>query len=307
MMLIKLGLSKTPFNLDYSLSCGQAFRWQKHNEWWIGVVGQAVLKLRQSDGTFVFNGSADNLDGGFVRRYFRLDDDLGEIYSQIAKDKHVREAVNRFYGLRLLRQEPWECLISYICATYKSIPAIKQMIYSLSRRCGKPTDLEGTRFYGFPQPQALANASVRELRLCKLGYRAESVRETARLVDKGGFDLESLRFMPYAEAKNALLSLPGVGPKVADCVLLFSLDKLEAFPIDVWMKRIMLECYSRYFEPSFVVKVESKAGLSPAEYQALYVVGRRVFGEYLGYAQEYLYHYRRCQELKGKGDSVLGG
>ena len=306
-MLIKLDLSKTPFSLDNTLSCGQAFRWQKHNEWWTGVVGQAVLKLRQSNGTFVFKGSADNLDGRFVRRYFRLDDDLDEIYSQIAKDKHVRVAVDRFYGLRLLRQEPWECLISYICATYKSIPAIKQMIYSLSRRFGKPIDFEGTRFYGFPQPQALANASVRELRLCKLGYRAESVRKAARLVNRGDYDLESLKGVSYTEAKRRLLSLPGVGPKVADCVLLFSLDKLEACPIDVWMKRIMLECYSQYFEPSFVDKVKSKRGLSPGEYQTLCDVGRRVFGKYLGYAQEYLYHYRRCQELKSKGDSVSGG
>ena len=305
-MLIKLDLSKTPFNLDYTLSCGQTFRWQ-HDEWWVGVVGQAVLKLQQKGGTLKFEGSADNLNSEFVKRYFRLDDDLNKIYSQIAKDKHVREAVDRFRGLRLLRQEPWECLISYICATHTSIPAIKQMIYELSRRFGRSIAFEGEVFFGFPRPQALAEASVGELRLCKLGYRAESVGETARLVGKGGFDLESLRRMPYAEAKKALMSLPGVGPKVADCVLLFSLDKLEAFPIDVWMKRIMLDFYAGYFDPSFVNRVKCKAGLSLGEYRAIYDVGRRVFGDYLGYAQEYLYHFKRCQELNGKGVSVSGG
>jgi N-glycosylase/DNA lyase len=303
-MLIKLDLQKTPFNLDYTLSCGQTFRWQRHDEWWTGIIGQAVLKLRQTCGRLAFEGSDDNLDSEFVKRYFRLDDDLNEIYSRIAKDKYVKEAVNQFRGLRLLRQEPWECLISYICATHSNIPAIKQMIRGLSRRFGKSIDFEGETFYGFPQPRALAKASVGELRLCRLGYRAESVRETARLIDEGGFDLESLRRMPYAEAKKELMSLPGVGPKVADCVLLFSLDKLEAFPIDVWMKRIMLSFYAEHFEPDFVDRVRHRAGLSLGEYRAIYDVGRRVFGNYLGYAQEYLYHFRRCQELNGKADSV---
>ena len=306
-MQIQLDLSKTPFNLDYTLSCGQTFRWEKRGEWWIGVVGQAVLKLRQSGGTLFLEGSPDDLHRRFVSRYFRLDDDLCGIYSALAKDKHVREAVERFLGLRLLRQQPWECLISYICATYKNIPAIKQMIYNISRKFGEPIKFEGALFSGFPRPQALARASLRDLRLCRLGYRAESVRETARLVDTGGFDLESLRDLPYVDAKMMLLSLPGVGPKVADCVLLFSLDKLEAFPIDTWMKRIMLEWYYEYFEPGFVDRVNSKGSLSRREYQIMYAVGTRVFGQFLGYAQEYLYHYRRCQALQGKGDSLSRG
>ena len=306
-MQIQLDLSKTPFNLDYTLSCGQTFRWKKRGEWWIGVVGQAVLKLRQSGGTLFFEGSSDDLDRRFVGRYFRLDDDLCSVYSALMRDTHVREAVKQFHGLRLLRQQPWECLISYICATYKNIPAIKQMICNVSRKFGERIEFEGAQFYGFPQPQALARASLRDLRLCKLGYRAESVRETARLVDTGDFDLESLRDLPYVDAKRMLLSLPGVGPKVADCVLLFSLDKLEAFPVDIWMRRIMLEWYSEYFEPSFVDRVKPKGSISRWEYQILYAVGRRVFGEFLGYAQEYLYHYRRCQALQGKGDSLSCG
>jgi N-glycosylase/DNA lyase len=306
-MQIQLDLSKTPFNVDYTLSCGQTFRWEKRGEGWIGVVGQAVLKLRESDDTLFFEGSSDDLDRRFMRRYFRLDDDLCRIYSALTKDKHVREAVKQFPGLRLLRQQPWECLISYICAAYKNIPAIKQMICNISSKFGEPIEFEGAQFYGFPQPQALARANLRDLRLCKLGYRAAGVRETARLVDTGDFDLESLRDLPYVDAKRMLLSLPGVGPKVADCVLLFSLDKLEAFPIDTWMKRIMLEWYSEYFEPSFVDRAKSKTSLSRGEYQIMYAVGRRVFGEFLGYAQEYLYHYRRCQALQGKGDSLSRG
>ncbi len=296
-MQIKLDLSKTPFSLDYTLSCGQTFRWEKRDEWWIGVVGQTVLKLRQNGGALLFEGSSDDADAEFVSQYFRLDDDLRSVYSALVRDKYAREAVKQFRGLRLLRQKPWECLVSYICATYSNIPAIKQMIGNISRKFGELIEFEGVRFCGFPQPEALARASLRDLRLCKLGYRAERVRETARLIDRGDFDLEALRDLSYVDAKKMLLSLPGVGSKVADCVLLFSLDKLEAFPIDVWMKRIMLESYSGYFEPGFVDRVKGKRSLSQRDYQIMYAVGRRVFGEFLGYAQEYLYHYRRCQAL----------
>jgi N-glycosylase/DNA lyase len=296
MMQIQLDLSKTPFNLDYTLSCGQTFRWEKQDDWWTGVVGQTALKLRQVGGTLSFESSGD-LDSEFVSRYLRLDDDLCRVYSALDKDKFVGEAVTRFSGLRLLRQQPWECLVSYICATYKNIPAIKQMIGNISEKFGERIEFEGAPFYGFPQPEALAHAGLRDLRLCKLGFRAERVRETARLIVRGDFDLESLRDLAYADAKKMLLSLPGVGLKVADCVLLFSLDKLEAFPIDVWMKRIMLESYSEYFEPGFVDRVKGRRRLSPREYEVVYAVGRRVFGEFLGYAQEYLYHSRRCQAL----------
>jgi N-glycosylase/DNA lyase len=296
-MRIRLDLSKTPFNLEHTLSCGQTFRWEKHGEWWLGVVGQTVLKMRQSEYSLLFEGSSNDLDPEVASRYFRLDDDLCSIYSALMKDKHVREAVKQFHGLRLLRQQPWECLISYICATHTNIPSIKQMISNISRKFGEPIEFRGALFHGFPQPYALAHAGIRDLRVCRLGYRAERVRATAGLIDNGDFDLGSLRDLSYVDAKKALLSLPGVGSKVADCVLLFSLDKLEAFPIDVWMKRIMLEWYSEYFEPDFVDKVKSKRGLSQQEYQVLYAVGRRIFGEFLGYAQEYLYHYKRCQAV----------
>jgi len=295
-MQIQLDLTKTPFSLDHTLSCGQTFRWEKQGDAWIGIVGQTALRVRQKNGVLEFRASfSENVKTEFVSSYFRLDDDLPKIYSRIMKDKYVHEAVKQFYGLRLIRQEPWECLISYICATYKNIPAIKQMIASLSRRFGSSLMFEGRRLHGFPEPKALADASLHELRRCELGYRAVSVRATARLIDKGDFDVESLKTMPYKEGKKMLMTLPGVGPKVADCVLLFSLDKLEAFPIDVWMKRILLKHYSQCFESRFVKKTKSKRSFTPRQYQFLYDFGRQYFGEYVGYAQEYLYHYERYQ------------
>ena len=294
-MKILLDSERTPFNLNHTLSCGQTFRWQKRSDWWFGIVGEKILMTRQVDDLLQFRIHPKNVNTDFVTSYFRLDDDLPTIYSKIIKDKHVREAVENFRGLRLLRQEPWECLISYLCATNKNIPAIKDMINNVCRRFGKRLKFNRETFFTFPKPEDLAKASIKELKMCKLGFRAERVRQTAKLVNEGAFDLGALEKMSCEEAKEELLTLPGVGPKVADCVLLFSLDKLEAFPIDVWMKRIILENYSTHFERSFGQKVAMKKSITPREYGIINSFGRKYFGEFVGYAQEYLYHLKRCK------------
>jgi len=292
---IKLDLAKTPFNLDYTLSCGQVFRWERHGNWWHGVARETLVKMRQTGEALCFQSYPEEIDLTFLWSYFRLDDDLPHIYSKIRKDRYVKEAVKSFHGLRLMRQDPWECLISYICATNKNIPAIKDMISNMCMHFGKKIQAEDEEFYMFPKPEDLAEASLKELRLCKLGLRAERVKATSKLVSSGAFDSEALKLLPYEKAKKELMTLPGVGSKVADCVLLFSLDKLEAFPIDVWMKRIMLEYYANHFEPLFVEKAKAEKSISPREYETINLFGRKYFGEYVGYAQEYLFHFRRCQ------------
>ncbi len=298
-MLVEFDAARTPFNLGFTLSCGQVFRWEQKGKWWVGAVGQNALKvLQRNEAAVEFVASAGDVGAGFLRWYFRLDDDLPQIYRRICKDRFVREGVERFCGLRLLRQEPWECLASYICATFKNIPSIKRMVNALSERFGSVIMFEGQEFYGFPDCHDLAGASLGDLRKCGLGYRARYLRDTARIVDCGEFDLEGLRELPYESAKKELMSLPGVGPKVADCVLLFSLDKLEAFPVDVWMKRMVLARYSEHFEPEFVRKLKTGSGLSDREYRAVYEFGRGYFGEFVGYAQEYLYHFERCRERR---------
>jgi len=294
-MEIRLDQLKTPFSLDFTLQCGQAFRWNKIGEWWYGVVRQNVLKVRQNQSVLEFQAHPEKLNSKFLENYFRLDDNLPEIYSLIVKDEHIKAAVERFKGLRLLRQEPWECLISYICATYKNIPAIKDMIQNVSKRFGKRLLFDGLEFYTFPKPRDIANASIEELKACKLGFRAERVLEVSRKVNAREFDLEALRELSYKEAKDMLMKLSGVGPKVADCVLLFSLDKLEAFPIDVWMKRIVMEYYADHFDSSFVKKVSSKNSLTCGEYKRIGLFGRKYFGKFVGYAQEYLYYFERCK------------
>lgn len=292
---IKLDLNKTPFNLDCTLSCGQVFRWEKQGDWWQSALGDSFAKVRQKADALQFEVMPEgSVDEAFLLNYFGLDDDLPAIYSKIAKDRFVRAAVKKFYGLRLIRQEPWECLISYICATNKNIPAIKNMIANLCKRFGKKIAPEDSQVYTFPTAQNLAEASLNDLRLCKLGFRAERVKATSKLVSKGAFNLEAIKNLPYPEAKTELMTLPGVGPKVADCVLLFGFGKLEAFPIDVWMKRIILEFYAGHFEPAFVSKARESKAPSPKEYRMISLFGRQYFGVYVGYAQEYLYHFRRC-------------
>jgi N-glycosylase/DNA lyase len=285
---IKLS-SKRPFNLDFTLCCGQTFRWDKHGDWWYGVVGQEAFKIRQECGALEFEGVNER----FVWNYFRLQDDLPRILSDINKDENVQVAIGEFRGLRILRQEPWECLISYICATYKSIAAIRSMLANLSRRFGEEIHLENQSFLGFPKPERLAKTELQELAACGLGYRAKYVLKTANLICDGTLDLEGLKKRSYAKAKRELMNLPGVGPKVADCVLLFSLEELEAFPVDVWIKRTVLEYYGQHFSSEFVKKISTQGSLSTSAYERLSSFGREYFGKYAGYAQEYLYHYER--------------
>jgi N-glycosylase/DNA lyase len=295
-MEIKLDRSKVPFSLEHTLNCGQLFRWEKLGDWWYGVVADRVIKIKQSGERLFFQVFPETVNQGFIENYLRLDDNLPSIMSEISKDEHMRKAIRLFCGLRISRQEPWECLISYICATYKNIPAIKKMINNISQRFGKKLTFDGYDFHTFPKPSDLAQACPKHLRSCGLGFRAERVLETAKIIDSGEFSLESLKRLDYHVAKRELLVLPGVGPKVADCVLLFSLEKLEAFPIDVWMKRAATNLYASHFDSSFIKRVTSKGSITPKEYGIISSFGREYFGRYAGYAQEYLFHLLRKQQ-----------
>ena len=284
-----MGFCDAPFWLDVTLCCGQVFRWDKLGEWWYGVAQDRVFKVRQVGGKFEYA----NVDAKFVENYFSLDEDLQKIVDSINKDAHIRKAVKEYWGLRLIKQDPWECLISYICATYKNIAAIKHMLNNLSRKFGKKVKFEDFNFYTFPTCQKLAKATEADLMDCGLGYRAKYLLDTSRRICQGNFNLESLRKLPYVEAKKALMEFPGVGAKVADCVLLFSLGKPEAFPVDIWVKRVMLNHYGDMLPQDLVKKLAARQSLGSGDYEKLNAFGRSYFGEYAGYAQEYLYHYER--------------
>jgi N-glycosylase/DNA lyase len=279
------------FDLDFSLCCGQVFRWRKIGGWWFGVVGDQILKIRQRGCEMECEGA----DEAFVQRYFALDVDLAEVSRCIAKDSQIKAALKRYEGLRLVRQEPWTCLIGFICSIQKNIPAIEQMLTKMSAKFGEKKVFDGKEFYLFPSVERLALASENGLRECGLGFRAKYVLATAKKIHDKKIDLEALKAMPYLEARKVLLDFQGVGLKVADCVLLFSLEKLESFPVDVWVKRVILNHYADKLPTELVKKMQSRPTLTNGEYQKIGDWARGYFGGYAGYAQEYLYHYERTQ------------
>jgi N-glycosylase/DNA lyase len=280
-----------PFDLDFSLCCGQVFRWQKLDGWWYGVVGDKIVKIRQCGCELEFEGA----DERFVHHYFRLDDDLAEIARCVDRDKDIHAALKQYAGLRLVRQEPWNCLIGFICSIQKNIPAIENMLLQMSTRFGEEREFDGKTFYLFPTAERLALASDTSLRECSLGFRAKYVKATAQKIVDENIDLEVLRKMPNVEAREKLLEFMGVGLKVADCVLLFSLDKTEAFPVDVWVKRVILNHYCDKLAPELLKRLQSRSTLTNGEYLKIGDFARSYFGAYAGYAQEYLYHYERTQ------------
>ena len=293
-----------PFELASSVLSGQSHRWTKDGQagaetgegWHWGVVCGNLIKIRPSE-----NGPSDCPQGvelrcspdsnhkhlqALVRSYFRLDDDIDEVYRDISNDPRVEAMVRRYRGLRLLRVNPWECLISFICSANSNLPRIHSNMESMSEHFGEPLTLDGHTRYTFPTPERLAAAGEAALRTLGLGFRAPYVAGAARAVAAGDLDLEVLRTTAYDEAKERLMELRGVGSKIADCVLLHSLDKLEAFPIDVWVRRALAEWYF--------------PGKKPPPDRVMLEWARDRFGAYAGYAELYLFHGRR---LRGRGDA----
>ncbi len=269
-----------PLDLDETLTSGQAFRWRKEGDVWVGAVGAHKLSLKVAGGRLDVETSAPP-DGG--ARYLRLDDDLAEIHRALEADPRLRPLLAEHRGLRLLRQEPWECAASFICSAWKSIPAIERAVEALCRRLGPVLE---DRIHGFPTPESMAAASPATLRACGLGYRARLLREAARQV-AGGFSLD-LAPLPTGEARKRIRELYGVGPKVGDCILLFSMDHLEIFPVDVWAARALAEFYGDLL-PRKVRRAALDGEITGPVYRALSGFAMERFGQNAGYAQQVIY------------------
>lgn len=308
-MEFKLNLSNVPFDLGHTLDSGQAFRWTQKGEWWAGVLPGGAIKVKKEEESLVCVASDEGLAPQLVHEYFRLDDSLERIYSKIRKDRQVTEAIQRFYGLRLMNQDVWECLISFVVATNANIPRIKLMVSNLCERFGDKGTFEGSPYSLFPTAASLAEASVEELKGCGLGYRARFVKSVAEKVSLGGVDLDELRLLDYDRARDVLIerllgekTLLGIGRKAADCVLLFSCGKDSSFPIDVWMARVLSRYYPDLFDKELVGRLDShlsKSGkLSGGAYDRISSSMRDYFGEYAGYAQQYLFHDARKSKLQ---------
>lgn len=251
--------------LDPTLGCGQAHRWKREDGIWKGVVKGNVIELTQTENGFEFKGC----DKDLILDYFRHEDDLPSIMNEISeKDEFVADLALRCPGMRILRQDPWECTATYILATNANVKRIGNMVESVCSTFG--TDMGEA--YSFPSPEQILDRSdcIGE---CRLGYRAERFIGFAGMIDEGEFDLNALKELDYGECVTELKKIPGVGPKVADCVALFAFDHLESFPVDARISRIMKDVYGIEGNNDKIAET-----------------GRKMFGRYAGYAQELLYH-----------------
>ena len=273
------------YDLAATLGCGQAFRWEMRHARWRGVVGSCSLELWQQEGKIFARSAAPQTNWAWLANYLQVDVDLAAILATFPKDAPMQYAAAACRGLRLLRQSPWECLASFILSSTKQIVQIRQIIARLCERHGNPVaGLPGeAAAFAFPTPTQIAALTDAELRECKMGFRAPNLLAAARSVARGELDLTSLARLELSEARARLLSLSGVGPKIADCVLLFACGFPTAFPVDVWVMRALRQFYFR----------NRRVPLARLrEFSATH------FGPHAGYAQQYLFHSLRRSEGK---------
>ncbi len=259
------------FSLKHTLESGQVFRVEFYDGHYYFIVGDKVLKLRQDNNTLYW-GCNKKISSSFIRQLFRLNAPYIEIINSISKDSFIRSAIKKSFGIRMIMQDPWECMISYICSSNSSVRGVKRQVDNLSRKFGRKIVFNGKVFYSFPKKLG----SIDELKACGLGFRARHLFEAVSEIDRKG--LVELKKKRYSEARTQLIKLKGVGPKVADCILLYSLDFTNAFPIDRWIRRVMEE---KYF-------AGKKAGDLKIEEFAHYY-----FEKNAGYAQLFIYYYGR--------------
>ncbi|MEM3084352.1 MAG: DNA glycosylase, partial [Nitrososphaerales archaeon] len=271
-------------NLDLTISSGQVFLWNKLNECWYGIEMDKVIKVSMNNNEVEYSSYPDFVD---CRKIFRLDDDLVHIRKELSKDAVIRNTLSSMHGLRLMRQNPYQCLISFICATNTSVSMIRHMLGKMSLKFGEKLVCDEMTFHTFPEPEQLASAGINELCDCSVGYRARFIKRAAKAALDREIDFDYLKHTSYENAKTELMQLLGVGPKVADCILLFSLEKLESFPIDVWIARIV----KRYYQ--HICGNEPSERLTPKMYRIVSSKMREYFGKHAGYAQQYLYCYSR--------------
>ncbi|MBI4220488.1 MAG: hypothetical protein HY682_10115 [Chloroflexi bacterium] len=268
-------------DLEATLDGGQAFRWWQEGDGYRGVVGRRAYRLSAADaGIHIETGDGGALgeaDLAGLHRYLGLDYDLEGLRGRYGDDRCIGSALGGWPGLRVLRQDRWECLVAFICSSISNIPRIKLNVGSLSTTYGDRVG-PGRRDFAFPAPERLAEAGEAALRRLGLGFRARYVARAAEAVVRGELDLEAVYRMPYEDALDALTALDGVGEKVADCVLAFAFDKPQAFPIDRWVKRALQEWYG------------APATLSNGKTAAW---ARARFGNDGAYIQQYLFHRQR--------------
>lgn len=275
------------FNLRDIFECGQCFRWNKEDdESYTGVIENNVLNVKNIENKIIFKGICNGNIQEIVTNYFDLNRDYTKIKNELSKiDDYMKNSIKYGEGIRILNQDLWETIISFIISANNNIPRIKGIIERLSKKYGKEIIWDGKKYYTFPTPEELRNVSVEEYRKLGLGFRDIRVYETTKMILNKEVDLKKLFKEETETVREELLKLSGVGPKVADCILLFStLKRFEVFPIDVWVRRVMNDLYIKNEDEK---KVSKKQILEIAE---------KKYGNLAGIAQQYLFYWRREKE-----------
>jgi N-glycosylase/DNA lyase len=276
----------TKYNLAATLTSGQAFRWYPTPDGaWEGVIGRDHVILRQNQNGLEAISSTSDPHWHAIQHYLQTNVDIHAITATFPNDPPMQAAIQACPGLRLLRQDPWECLASFILSSTKQIVQIQQIVKSLCDCYGDDVPSVSSVplwLKSFPSAAKLASLTEAQLRSCKMGFRAPYLLETARIIDSGKLDLGSLRSLSTPAAREALYELPGVGEKIANCVLLFAYGFQDAFPVDVWVQKAIRQLYFPKRKPTA---------------KRLKNFVQTHFGANAGYAQQYLFHYMRTQRL----------
>ena len=268
-------IAAADFDLARTLDSGQVFHWERVGDGFAGTIGSNGVYAEQRRNRLFFTGAT----GEVIGNYFALDHPLGEIRRSFPNDPAMAAARDFCDGLRIIRQPHWECLATFITSSMKQVAHIRQISRALRERYGERRRLLDLEVRTFPPANRIAKLTEPDLRACALGYRAKNLLATARLISSGKVDLEQWKELPDDSLRASLCELPGVGAKVANCVMLFAYERLRAFPIDVWIERVLRQ---KYFP--------GKRKVTTAQLRAFC---ETYFGEHGGYAQQYLFHHAR--------------
>lgn len=270
------------FELSHIFECGQCFRWNRSDSGsYIGVAFNKVIEVqKQGEDVIIYNANIEEFNL-IWKEYFDLNRDYALIKESLKEDPLLNKAINFGYGIRILNQESFEIIISFITSANNRIPMIKRCIENMSRKWGKAIEYNGKTYYGFPEVSKIAQASVSELESTGTGFRAKYIKDTAEKIYANN-NIDYIKKLSDDECHDELMKFNGIGPKVADCIMLFSMQKYSAFPVDVWVKRAMIHFY-----------------LAPdVSLNKIREFGRKKFNKLSGFAQQYLFYYARENNIK---------
>ncbi len=272
------------FELDHIFDCGQCFRWNKQEDnSYIGVISSGVLRVSKSKNNIIFEGILDGDINSIVYEYFDLGTDYNAFKAQLSVlDNNMKKSIEFGRGIRILNQDLWEMIISFIISANNNIPRIKGIIERISKRVGKRVEWNGTEYYLFPTVNELSQLSIANLRELGTGFRDKRIFNTTQMILNNEINLKNLEKLDDTEKiREELLKLDGVGEKVADCIMLFALKRFDSFPIDVWVRRVMNTLYIHNEDETKVSKKDIKE------------TANNLFGDIQGVAQQYLFYWAR--------------